>query len=280
MFDFRAKSLSGQEIHHQISRRDEWQSRIWPGSGQCIDEDGPDPDQLHQRFVCSRSASKWNESLLIMAKGLPFHSHILILSSIISSTSLCRRDEANFTNYLSALVSGSKWFGELLLWLDDFEQSFYPPYPPQDLEAQFKVATEARAKFSRLNSVQILLICSVNTLAQKACPTGNGSEALFKAKRLQQVSLNEPTVQSVFNPNQLFQACCAFAFITIPTLRDPLVELDLTVAAAHTALKCRCFHQFNDFIMSFVAVLGRLSHSSVSIMMNHFLDWQMTHTET
>ena len=44
------------------------------------------------------------------------------------------------------------------------------------------------------------------------------------------------------------QACCAFTFVTLPSLSDPVLRLELTVESCAVALSCRCFSQAEAMI--------------------------------
>lgn len=108
----------------------------------------------------------------------------------------------------------------------------------RDFEAQLNFYVESRANFSNLDHVLSFLVQKVNSLAMQTHQVVKG----FHTKK---------TISFV-------NACIAFSFITIPSIDDIVLRLQLYLSSSHIALINVCLPQTDAFLKSTITLLRQL----------------------
>lgn len=109
----------------------------------------------------------------------------------------------------------------------------------EDFEEQLRFYTDCRGKFSQLEAVQIELVHRVNALAMRT---------------LQRVSGRHTSRTSAFE-----KACCAFSFITIPSIPDAIVRFQLYLLSAEVALMNQCLGQAEGSVKAAITMIPELT---------------------
>ncbi len=106
----------------------------------------------------------------------------------------------------------------------------------EKIEQYLNFYSEARASFSNLDEIISLLVHKVNTLAMET---------------LRIVNYNHTRKTGSF-----VRACVAFSFITIPSLNNVVLKLQLYLASAQVALLNQCLSQSKAY---FTLLLGQVN---------------------
>ncbi|XP_046912488.2 LOW QUALITY PROTEIN: VPS35 endosomal protein-sorting factor-like [Dermatophagoides farinae] len=114
----------------------------------------------------------------------------------------------------------------------------------QDLEARLNFYIESRANFSNLDPVLSFIVHQVNTLAMDAYRFVNGRHT-------------KKTISFV-------NACMAFSYITIPSMYDIFLRLQLYLSSSHVALVNGCLPQTDAFIKFTITLIRQLPPYSES----------------
>ena len=105
----------------------------------------------------------------------------------------------------------------------------------KDFEAQLNFYVESRGNFSNLDTVMSFLVHRVNTLA-------------METRRIVKGYHTKKTTAFV-------RACLAFSFITIPSLDDIILRLQLYLSSSHVALINGCLPQTDAFLKTAITLL-------------------------
>lgn len=108
----------------------------------------------------------------------------------------------------------------------------------RDFEAQLNFYVESRANFSNLDLVMGFIVQQVNTLAMETHRTVNGNHT-------------KKTISFV-------SACIAFSYITVPSIEDIIIKLQLYISSSHVALINTCLPQTDAFLKSAITLLRQL----------------------
>ncbi|OTF78339.1 hypothetical protein BLA29_003769, partial [Euroglyphus maynei] len=108
----------------------------------------------------------------------------------------------------------------------------------QDLEARLNFYIESRANFSNLDPVLSFIVHQVNTLAMDAHRLVNGRHT-------------KKTISFV-------NACMAFSYITIPSMYDIFLRLQLFLSSSQVALMNGCLPQTDAFIKLIITLIRKL----------------------
>lgn len=112
-----------------------------------------------------------------------------------------------------------------------------------DFERRLKFYTECRGKFKRLDSVQVRLVhCVLNLAIAVKTKTNKGQLLRHSSSR-----------------QGFVQACCAFAFITVPSISSLCSRLKLYLLTAQIAYQCHCFGQAEASLQEAVSLIQGLS---------------------
>lgn len=112
----------------------------------------------------------------------------------------------------------------------------------RDFEAQLNFYVESRSNFSNLDHVLGFLVYQVNLLAMET----------------HQIVKGHHTKKTIAFVN----ACIAFSFITIPSIDDIIMRLQLYLSSSHVALVNVCLPQTDAFLKSAITLLRQLPPQS------------------
>ena len=111
-------------------------------------------------------------------------------------------------------------------------------YFNRDFEAQLNFYVDSRSNFSNLDHVLCFLVHRVNTLAMETHQIVNGHHT-------------RKTISFV-------NACIAFSYITIPSIDDIPIRLQLYLSCSHITLINACLPQTDAFLKSVITLLRQL----------------------
>lgn len=109
----------------------------------------------------------------------------------------------------------------------------------EDLEAHLNFLVDSRGNFPNLEAVIIFLVHSVNKLT-------------LETHKLAKHQTKKTTA--------FLRACLSYAYITIPSLEDDLIRLQLYLSCAEIALHSACLPQTDAFLKAAITLLPQLPH--------------------